>query len=80
MSNPRPTQKAIAANERDEKEREEQEEKEEKEENRLPDDAVVDVEAEKKKANSAEILHRLDQELVGLASDNGSEPDRKDVE
>ncbi|MGI8984214.1 MAG: CbbX protein [Acidimicrobiales bacterium] len=69
MSNPRgqmPTQKEIQAKEREERERLEQEEKEEKEANRLPDDAVVDVEAEKKEANSDEILDRLDEELVGL--------------
>lgn len=29
---------------------------------RLPDDAVVDVEAEKREANSDEILDRLDRE------------------
>jgi len=29
---------------------------------------VVDVEAEKKEANSDEILDRLDRELIGLAS------------
>jgi probable Rubsico expression protein CbbX len=59
-----PTQKELQAKEREEREREEQEEKER---NRLPDDAVVDVEAEKKEANSDEILDRLDQELIGLA-------------
>ncbi len=66
MSNPRamPTQKELAAKEREEQERQEQEEKER---DRLPDDAVVDVEAEKKEANSDEILDRLDRELVGLA-------------
>jgi len=67
MSNPRgqgiPTQKELAAKARQEEERAEQEEKER---NRLPDDAVVDVEAEKKDANSDEILHRLDEELIGL--------------
>jgi probable Rubsico expression protein CbbX len=67
MSNPRgsgiPTQKELAAKAREEQEREEQEEKDR---NRLPDDAVVDVEAEKKEANSDEILDRLDEELVGL--------------
>ncbi len=58
-----PTQKELAAKAREEEERLAQEEKEK---NRLPDDAVVDVEAEKKDANSDEILDRLDQELVGL--------------
>ncbi len=42
-------------------------EKEEEARNRLGDDDVVDVEAEKKEANSDEILERLDTELVGLA-------------
>ena len=67
MSNPRgqqPTQKEIQERERQERERAEQEEKEAA---RLPDDAVVDVEAEKKEANSDEILDRLDRELIGLA-------------
>jgi probable Rubsico expression protein CbbX len=59
-----PTQKELQAKEREERERAEQEEKEAA---RLPDDAVVDVEAEKKEANSDEILDRLDRELVGLA-------------
>jgi probable Rubsico expression protein CbbX len=66
MSNPRsstPTQKELAAREREEQEREEEEEKER---NRLPDDATVDVEAEKKESNSDEILDRLDKELIGL--------------
>jgi probable Rubsico expression protein CbbX len=66
MSNPRsstPTQKELAAKEREEQERQEQEEKERE---RLPDDATVDVEAEKKESNSDEILERLDQDLVGL--------------
>ena len=48
-------------------EEEEEEEQEEKERNRLPDDAVVDVEEERKKSNSDEVLERLDRELVGLA-------------
>jgi probable Rubsico expression protein CbbX len=34
---------------------------------RLPDDALVDVAAELKQSNSHDVLHRLDQELVGLA-------------
>src|SRR3954452_20973684 len=66
MSNPRgqmPTQKELQEREREEREREEQEEKER---DRLPDDAPVDVKAEKKKSNSDEILDRLDKELVGL--------------
>jgi probable Rubsico expression protein CbbX len=66
MSNPRsstPTQKEIREREREEQERQEQEEKER---DRLPDDATVDVEAEKKESNSDEILDRLDKELVGL--------------
>jgi probable Rubsico expression protein CbbX len=66
MSNPRgqmPTQKELQQRERQEREREEQEEKER---NRLPDDATVDVEAEKKESNSDEILDKLDKELVGL--------------
>ena len=58
-----PTQKEIAAREREEQERQEQEEKER---NRLPDDATVDVEAEKKESSSDEILDKLDRELVGL--------------
>ena len=58
-----PTQKEIR--EREEREREEQEQ-EEKERNRLPDDATVDVEAEKKESSSDEILDKLDRELVGL--------------
>jgi len=33
---------------------------------RLPDDALVDVEEERKKSNSDEVLDRLDRELVGL--------------
>jgi probable Rubsico expression protein CbbX len=67
MSNPRgpgmPTQKELAARQREEEEREEAARKEAE---RLPDDATVDVEAEKKEANSDEILDRLDRELVGL--------------
>jgi probable Rubsico expression protein CbbX len=58
-----PTQKEIQEREREEREREEQQEKER---NRLPDDATVDVEAEKKESNSDEILDKLDKELVGL--------------
>jgi probable Rubsico expression protein CbbX len=58
-----PTQKELREREREEQERQEQEEKER---NRLPDDATVDVEAEKKESNSDEILDRLDKELVGL--------------
>jgi len=57
------TQKELAARARQE---EEQAEQEENERNRLPDDAVVDVEAEKKGANSDEILDGLDEELIGL--------------
>jgi len=64
MSNNPRTQKEIAAKEREEQARLEQEEKLA---NQLPDDAVVDVEAEKREANSDEILERLDRELVGLA-------------
>jgi len=58
-----PTQKELQEREREEREREEQEEKEK---NRLPDDATVDVEAEKKESNSDEILDKLDKELIGL--------------
>src|SRR3954470_17464031 len=65
MSNQRsmPTQKELREREREEQERQEQEEKEK---NRLPDDATVDVEAEKKESNSDEILDKLDKERVGL--------------
>ncbi len=58
MSNPRgsmPTQKELREREREEEERREEEEKER---NRLPDDATVDVEAEKKESSSDEILDR----------------------
>jgi hypothetical protein len=39
----------------------------EEQQERLPDDATVDVEAERKETNTDEILARLDRELVGLA-------------
>ena len=45
---------------------EEEDERAEIEANRLPDDALVDVEEERKKSNSDEVLDRLDRELVGL--------------
>ncbi|HVF13177.1 MAG TPA: hypothetical protein VM942_01190, partial [Acidimicrobiales bacterium] len=45
---------------------EEDDERAEMERNRLPDDALVDVEEERKKSNSDEVLDRLDRELVGL--------------
>ncbi len=56
----------TAANKPKSAEEEEAEEEEEKERNRLPDDALVDVEEERKKSNSDEVLDRLDRELVGL--------------
>jgi len=43
-----------------------EEEAEEARKNQLPDDALVDVEEERKKSNSDEVLDRLDRELVGL--------------
>jgi probable Rubsico expression protein CbbX len=58
-----PTQKELQERERQEREREEQEEKEK---SRLPDDATVDVAAEKKESSSDEILDKLDKELIGL--------------
>src|SRR5205085_2763080 len=56
----------TAANKPKSAEEEEAEEQEEMERNRLPDDALVDVEEERKKSNSDEVLDRLDRELVGL--------------
>ena len=56
----------TAANKPKSAEEEATEEEEEKERNRLPDDALVDVEEERKKSNSDEVLDRLDRELVGL--------------
>ncbi len=56
----------TAANKPKSAEEEAEEEAEEAKRNQLPDDALVDVEEERKKSNSDEVLDRLDRELVGL--------------
>ena len=56
----------TAANKPKSAEEEAEEEAEENRRNQLPDDALVDVEEERKKSNSDEVLDRLDRELVGL--------------
>jgi probable Rubsico expression protein CbbX len=43
-----------------------EEDDEEEQEEILPDDAIVDVEAERKETNTDEILDRLERELIGL--------------
>ena len=55
-----------AANAPVSKEEQEEQEREEIKANQLDDDALVDVEEERKKSNSDEVLERLDRELVGL--------------